>query len=526
MSKKLDNFNAVYDYYMSRLDKDNGAICFDDRELTYGDMRHMVDSYVCHLKELGVKKGMGVGYSTVNCPEDFALFFAICRIGAYCIPLFHMIPDKVKASTFKAGKAVLVITSANLYAPLKAASEEISANYKFALIDSPDGPVYSMANEPPTTEDSSPTQTEPDLPALMTTSSGTTGIPKLVMMNQQNIASVMTISGELVEPVDRYGKKPLSTLMAFPYSTSAILVASGIFFTGARSIFTSEINPAKYMELAVRWKAENISAPPAFFEAILNLPNLDSFERKYVRSIATGMDFFSPRLLARLREKFPAIDSFANGYGLTETATVFMVMRILNQENLDGPTNILALSSSVENGISIRDEEGNEVSDGTEGELWVKGPSVIKGYLDNKEETAKAFSDGWFKTGDNAKKTGEREVVLLGRNKYLIKRGGKSISPLVVESCINQVGGVQDSAVVGVKHPLFGEMIWAFVSETTRSPEREKNIMKHCRQELPNYMTPDRIQFISQIPKNPGVGKVNYEKLIQMAEEDLKAIGV
>jgi long-chain acyl-CoA synthetase len=115
-------------------------------------------------------------------------------------------------------------------------------------------------------------------------------------------------------------------------------------------------------------------------------------------------------------------------------------------------------------------------------------------------------------------------VTLLGRQKYLIKRGGKSVSPVVVQNHLNQLAGVQDSAVIGVPHPLYGEMVWAFVVRQSEDTVQLKDVMKHCRVELANYMVPDQVTFVSAIPKKPGVGKVDIDAMRAMAQKELSSI--
>ena len=199
------------------------------------------------------------------------------------------------------------------------------------------------------------------------------------------------------------------------------------------------------------------------------------------------MDFLAPSLVARLRERFPALEAVGNGYGLVETATVFMTWKSNGPESLAGPTSVLTLVPGLDNEISVRGEDGTPVAPGGEGELWVRGASVVKGYLG----TSEGFQDGWFRTGDVVRSVASDTIELRGRNKYLIKRGGKSVSPLVVQEAVDRTPGVRASAVVGIPHPLYGEMIWAFVVRETGVELETPAIMKTVRAALPAHMVPD-----------------------------------
>jgi len=251
---------------------------------------------------------------------------------------------------------------------------------------------------------------------------------------------------------------------------------------------------------------------------------LASFDLSTVKRMMVGMDFLTPSLVERFKQKFVNLEGFANGYGLVETSNVYMICKSLDEKALLTAETSKMVVACEANEIEVRDENGSLVDFGSIGELYVKGVNVVGGYINNPEESAKSFNDGWFKTGDIVRYESKDSVTLLGRKKYLIKRGGKSISPIVVQDTINTLDGISNSAVVGIPHPLYGEMVWAFVVKTPGATIEFKDVMKHCRTELVNYMVPDQILFIDEIPKGQGVGKVNYEKLKELAQNELKTI--
>jgi len=126
---------------------------------------------------------------------------------------------------------------------------------------------------------------------------------------------------------DYFGDKGYSSIIAFPLSTSGILMTSGMLLTGIKIIFSSDMSPVRYLELIDYWNAASMAAPPAYYEAILALPHLHAFDVSSITNIMTGMDFFSQSLLSRLKSKFANIRSAANGYGLVETSLAFMLWK-------------------------------------------------------------------------------------------------------------------------------------------------------------------------------------------------------
>jgi acyl-CoA synthetase (AMP-forming)/AMP-acid ligase II len=528
VTPNLKTINELYDDFVQRTPPEKPVLGFQGHTITLGDLHARVDAFTIHLSQLGVRPGVVVGYTLPNCPEVIYLYFAISRLGGCALPLYPMIPDRGKVGLLQRADAKLVVTTSQQYTSLKEASTQTRAEYRIVTVDThPDGGT-SLMTPPPADFDPSSVilkQTPPHLPLLIAASSGTTGTPKSVLMTQANLAAEVYAASELVTPFTDDCPPGYSTAMAFPLSTAGMIVVSGVMFSGLFMIFTADVSPVKFMELVTQWQADSISVPPAFCEAILSLPMLDSFDRSSIRRVMTGMDFLSPALVQRLKEKFPNLNRFANGYGLIETSDVIMVAKgKVPEDGVVPSTTKVTLVEGVGNRIEVRDEAGNSVPVGEEGILYVKGPNVLPGYLGNPEETQRGFVDGWFCTGDVVRNEGDGSVTLLGRQKYLIKRGGKSVSPVVVQNHLNKLVGVKDSAVVGVPHPLYGEMVWAFIVRQSEDAVQLKDVMKHCRAELANYMVPDQVSFIPQIPKKPGVGKVDMDTMKALALKELDSI--
>jgi len=520
-------FTSVNDFYKnlaSEMSPEVPLVGFNDQIITKQDLVQQVDTITKHLINIGVRQGSIVGYSIPNCAESYAIFISISSLGACAIPLFHMLPDAAKLGIFSLAKAQFVITVSQQYAGLKEQADKMQASFKIATFDACETADYSFATADISAvnlEDGVLETTNPDLPLLVASSSGTTGIPKIVIMTQANIASELYIAQELSLPL--FPENNVSAI-AFPLSTAGVIVCLGAVFLGVLQVYSADVSPVTFMGLVDKWKPSFLTCPPAYFEAILLLPMLLSFDLTTVKRIQIGMDFLTPSLVERLKQKFVNLEGFANGYGLIETCNVFMICKSLDENTLlSSPTSKMIVACGA-NEIEVRDEHGNSVAYGTEGELFVKGPNVVGGYVNKPEENAVSFKDGWFKTGDIVRYESKDSVTLLGRKKYLIKRGGKSISPIVVQNTINTLEGIVNSAVVGIPHPLYGEMVWAFVVKAPGSTIEFKDVMKHCRTELVNYMVPDQILFIDEIPKNPGVGKVNYEKIKELALNELKNI--
>lgn len=524
----LKTLNELYEDFVRRTPPEKPLLGFNDQVITRGALSARVEAFTAHLARWGVRPGVVVGYTLPNCPEVLALYFAIARLGGCALPLYPLIPEGGKVALFQRGNATLVVTTSQQYAALQEASRQAGATYRLVTVDPHPEGGDSLAAPLPAGFDAQSVilkSTPPHLPLLMAASSGTTGTPKSVLMTQANLAAEGYAAAGLFTPFTEDCPEGYSTAMAFPLSTAAVIVVCGALFSGVFMIFSADVSPLKFMQLVSQWKADSLSVPPAFYEAILSLPMLASFERGSVKRVMTGMDFFSPRLVERLKASFPNLRSYANGYGLIETADVILVSKgPIPEDGKVTSTSRMALVEGTGNQVEVRDETGTPLPPDGEGILYVKGPNVVQGYLGNPEETQRSFTDGWFCTGDLVRNEGNGCVTLLGRQKYLIKRGGKSISPVVVQNHLNRLAGVKDAAVVGVPHPLYGEMVWAFVVRHPEEAVELKDVMKHCRVELANYMVPDQVTFVPEIPKKPGVGKVDLDAMKAMAQKELDSI--
>lgn len=520
------SFNAQYKLYCNRLEDSHVAIRFNEEELTVGGLKEHVQHLVRNLIDLGVRKGMNVGYTMVNNIEIIPLFIAISRVGACAVPLTAMLPNLSKATLFKERNVQFVITTGKELEGLVECTKRIEANYTLATLDenslgaySFSTPLYKKIN----IEDYIIDDHETDLNLMIGSSSGTTGVSKMVYMSQGNIGEEVIAVRSLSKVTEGDKSKEARNIVAFPMSTSVVLVMIGFLFAGETLMYSQDLSPAHFLELAEKLEATKITAPPAYFEMLLQSGQIAKHNLQCIKTVSMGMDFCPVGLIKRLRDSLKTLKYFSNGYGLVETCNVYMVNAIDITESLD-KLHYLYLPEEANNNIEVRNEAGEVVGIGEIGEIYIKGNNVVKGYANNVEESQTYFKDGWFKTGDIARREDEKAITLLGRHKNFIKRGGKSISPIVVENCINKIKGVAGCGVVGVPHPLYGEMIWAFIVRDGESEINLKEIKKYCKEVLPYYMIPDQVEFIEEIPKNKGVGKVNYTALRELGKNKLEEL--
>lgn len=521
----IKTFNQIYEEYQAETAEDFKVMCFNGYAVTFAEFQKRVCEIMKQLVRLGVREGTGVGYTLRNCTEIIPLFIAISRLGAYAFPLFTGIPAIHKMTSFQKTEIAVVITNDDMADDLQTAATQLGYEVVIGVIEK-ESRYPSIYGDVLEIKDLSLYSADPKKEALalmIGSSSGTTGLPKMVVMTQKNVGSEMIVSADM-QKHKSYLVKENITLMAFPFSTSVMLVLCGILFSGTTIVFSDDMSPMNYLHEIEKWKVDSLTCPPAYLESLLLVQDKNPYDVSSVTGVCGGMDFFSPSLLRRLRLMFPNMHVYTGGYGLVETCNIYMFKSMDTvKDNLEESARY-ELSDDAENIIKVCDEYGNEVSDGEIGEVYVKGPNVVSGYMESPSKMLETFTDGWLRTGDICEKVSDRIVKLIGRKKYFIKRGGRSISQIVVQTEINKTEGIIDSGVIGVPHPLYGEMIWAFVVKEPGSNVTLKEIKKTCKKELPYYMLPDQVTFIDQIPKRGGVGKVDFETLKRMGKEEYEKI--
>jgi acyl-CoA synthetase (AMP-forming)/AMP-acid ligase II len=188
-----------------------------------------------------------------------------------------------------------------------------------------------------------------------------------------------------------------------------------------------------------------------------------------------------------------------SAYGMTETA------HQATSAPLPGHGPLKEGSVGRATGVDLRvlDQNGHPVPRGTEGEVWVHGPTVARGYLRNPAETARSFVDGWFRTGDLGSLDEDGYLFLTGRIKNLINRGGEKISPEHVEDILAGYPGVTEAAVFAIPDPTYGQRVGAAVVVSECESSGSQEILRYCREQLSAFEVPDRLEIVPALPHTP-----------------------
>ncbi len=342
--------------------------------------------------------------------------------------------------------------------------------------------------------------------AFLQYTGGTTGVAKGAMLTHRNMLANVEQVYSWVKPIIKPGKEIIVTPLPLYHIFSLTANCLSFMKTGAQNILiTNPRDIPGFIKTLSQYKFTALTGVNTLFNGLLRHPDFAKLDFSHLR-VALGGGMAVQQAVA---EKWQALTGkpLLEGYGLTEASPVVCI----NPLDLEGYIGSIGLPVPSTD-ISIRDEQGTELAIGEEGELCVKGPQVMKGYWKRPDETAKVITeDGWLYTGDIAAFDGQGFLHIRERKKDMILVSGFNVYPNEVEDVIAAHPGVNEVAVIGVAHPVSGEVVKAFIVKEDASLSKEA-IIAHCRDQLTGYKVPKKVEFREELPKS-NVGKILRKEL-------------
>jgi malonyl-CoA/methylmalonyl-CoA synthetase len=465
----------------------------DGKRISYGELVSRAGQVANVLVERGVKPGDRVAAQTEKSVTGLVLYLAAVRAAAVYLPLNTAYTlNELDYFITDAEPSVVVCDPskaqgiAEIAAKVGARVETLGPDGKGSLSDAADNAATQFATVP---------RADDDLAAILYTS-GTTGRSKGAMLTHDNLAS------NSLTLVDYWRFTDSDVLIhALPiYHTHGLFVASNVtLFARASMIFLPKFDSEAIIKLMSR--ATVLMGVPTFYTRLLQNPALNKQTTRHMRLFVSG----SAPLLAETHREWFARTGHAvlERYGMTETN--------MNTSNpYDGERVPGAVGYPLP-GVSVRvtdPETGKELARDEVGMIEVKGPNVFKGYWRMPEKTKAEFrDDGFFITGDLGKIDGKSYVHILGRGKDLVISGGFNVYPKEIETEIDAMPGVIESAVIGVPHADFGEGVTAVVVCTKGAKVDEGAVLKALEERLAKFKMPKRVIVVDELPRNT-MGKV------------------
>ena len=493
-------------------------VVYDDERLTFDEHLKLACGLAQHLRDrYGIAKGDRVAISARNYPEWIVAFWATIALGAVAVPLnAWWTGAELEYGIADSGAKVIVVDGERWdrlrerFADLGLRGAIVS-RYKGEL---PAG-TERWEDLRGTLDRSAPMPAVEILPedyATILYTSGTTGAPKGALATHRNhCTNIMNTMFMGVLGLEMAGAPiaPPSTqsasLQVFPFfhigGLTGMYVAAAF---GSKLVLMYKWDVERAIELIAKERITSTSLVPMLLRQVLESPLLDTVNNEALAGIASGGAPVPPDLIRRMQDRFDSRVSPANGYGLTETTSAIVINA--GGEYFDHPQSIGRPVLGAD--IRIVAEDGHECAPGEVGELWIRGPNIVKGYWNKPDATAAAFTDGWFHSGDLGHWDDDGFLYVVDRLKDVVIRGGENVYSAEVEAVLFEHPAIADVAIVGLPHAVYGEEVAAVVELKPGSAVSAAELQEFVAGRLARFKVPSRIVFRDEPLPRTATGKV------------------
>ena len=479
------------------------ALIYEGSHFTYKELYNSILRLATGLQRLGIQKGDRVALMLPNIPMFPIAYYAIVRIGAIVVPINTMFREREIHYILEDSESSAIITWGNVLEEVGRAVEDIDSCSHLIVTGSnlPEEVVNLdtlLAENDADPEDFSAASEDS---AVILYTSGTTGRPKGAVLTHGNLASnayASVLIGQITS------KDIFLGVLPFYHSFGQTVSMNAAFYAGARIVLLSKFNPEDVLQAIDCEKVTIFAAVPTMLKMLVDydapVPDLSS-----IRRLLSGGSKLEKSLMEEFESKFGL--PIHEGYGLTEASPVVTF----------NPEGFARKEGSV--GIPLRDiyvkivdESGEELVPGQEGEIVVRGPNVMKGYLNRPEATKEILRDGWLYTGDVGYLDEEGYLYIVDRKRDMIIKGGFNVYPREIEELLLHHPAIAEVAVVGVADPVQGEEVKAYVVLKKGANVSSDEIIEYCLSQIARYKCPKYISFLQSLPKN-ALGRVQKHLL-------------
>ena len=508
-------------------------LVYEDERVTYDAFFRAASAFAHELQAQGIKKGDRVAIIMRNLPEWPVVFHAIEALGGIATPLnAWWTGPELEYGLIDSGSKIAIMDAGSF----KRITEhlpncpELKRVYVSREPDEVSHPnvikLESVLGAPPAYADL-PDRELPDVEvtpeddATIFYTSGTTGKPKGALGTNRNIVSnIMAAACVGARAFLRRGEMPpapdptaaqRATLLSVPFfhATGCFAILNPTIYGGAKIVMMYKWDPVRAFELIERERVTMAGGVPTIAWQLIEHPLRQNYDLSSLESVSYGGAPSAPELVRKIVETFPK-SAPGNGWGMTETsatATTHGAEDYQNRPDSCGPAVPVT-------DLKVMTVEGDrELPIGDVGELWCKGPQVVKEYWNKPEATAQTFVDGWVKTGDLARLDAEGFCYMIDRAKDMLIRGGENIYCIEVENVLYDHPAVMDAALVGIPHKTLGEEPGAVVTLKPGAEATEAELRAFVAERLAAFKVPVKVVFWHEtLPRNAN-GKIMKNEL-------------
>ncbi|CAK8569756.1 unnamed protein product [Lathyrus sativus] len=502
----------------------HGNIAFIDastgRHITYQQLWRAVDSVTSSLSTIGIRKGDVILLLSPNSIYFPVVCLSVMSLGAIITTTNPLNTTREIAKQIADSKPVLAFTTPQLVSKITGASPSLPV----ILMETDSNSSSStntlekmMEKEPELSRVSE--RVNQDDTATLLYSSGTTGPSKGVVSSHKNlIAMVQIIIDRFSESKENRGETFICTVPMFHIYGLAVF-ATGLLALGSTIVVLSKFEMHDLLSSIQRFRASFLPLVPPILVAMLN--NADAINSKYdlssLHTVLSGGAPLSKEVTEGFIEKYPNV-KILQGYGLTESSGVGSSTESLEESRRYGTAGLVSSSTEA---MIVDTETGKPLPVNRTGELWLRGPTIMKGYFSNEEATSSTInSEGWLRTGDVCYIDTDGFLFVVDRLKELIKYNGYQVPPAELEALLLNHPDILDVAVIPFPDKEVGQYPMAYVVRKPGSNISHTQVMDFVAQQVAPYKKIRKVAFISSVPKNPS-GKILRKDLIALATSKL-----
>lgn len=483
---------------------ENVALGFGEQRISYKKVKEASDRLAGGLKNMGLGPGDRIALMLPNVPQFVMSYFSLLKIGVTIVPISiffkaeeirYQVEDaevrgiifwdgfrqNVKQAVYGLGRCEKLIVLGE-----KAESGEVRLPYLMEIND----PLEETV------------EVEPDDTAVIAYSAGTTGQYKGVELTHRNILSEIDACCTFLGLVHEDG---VVGVLPLYHPLGHVLVMGCFLRCGGNVILVPKFHPENILKMIEKEKPTYFVGVPTMYRGLLKVEDGDKMDIGTLKFCLSSGDALKQETMKTFKEKFKV--PILEGYGLTEASSMVSFNSPVRERK---PGSIGLPLPGID--MKIVDESGSEVRTGQVGEIIVKGPIVMKGYLNQPEATEEALKDGWLHTGDLAQLNEDGFGFIVVREENVIIKSGFNIYPKEVEKLLSGYSKIKEVVVVGVDDPAQGEEIHASIVLKEGEAATPEEIIEYSKAQMETYKCPSVIHFVSSHPKGP-TGRVLRDKV-------------
>ncbi len=484
------------------------ALEVGERTVTFGELDARSNQAAQAFRAAGVGFGDRVAFIEKNGAEFYEVSFGLSKLGAVSVAVNWRLAAPEMQQIIDDAQAAVIVVGPDFFGHVEQVEDQLERVHTIVAIGAHDRwPAFDdwIAGHP---ADDPAVETTGDDIAFQLYTSGTTGLPKGVMLKNDNFFGA--VSGT----ADMWRFTPDSVNLAMMPSfhiAGAGWGMIGLYF-GCTNVVMRDIDPGAILKAIPEHGITNAFMVPVVIQFLLITPGVEETDFSSLRAVVYGASPITDDVLIKGIERFGC--EFIQVYGLTETTGAITQLDGVDHDPENRPELLRSCGKPypwVE--MRIVDGDGGDVPTGTVGELWTRSGQNMVGYWNNPEATADAVTaDGWFKTGDAGFLDADGFVYLHDRVKDMIVSGGENVYPAEVENALMTHPDVADVAVIGVPDERWGEAVKAIVVPAAGTEPTEADLIAHARTLLAGFKLPKSVDFATDLPRNPS-GKLLKREL-------------